>query len=530
MTLQGENMKGLGWSVVKRMPKAGAGMHRYLRGKPKPRNKADDPMLWYAHEFAMDGGKVSWMDAKTIEDMKRDLERAISDKNIWKFLRYANSAGGLIENLNGAVENSTRLATYIELRERGVSRPKAALASKEVTTNFNKRGTESQWLNSIFLFFNARVQGVAQVYRALRNPRAHKLRVAAYGFLPAMGFLASFLNRLCGGDDDDGLNRWDHAVPQYEKEKNFIILTPWGKDIKIPMSFGYNVFVNIGQQSEAVMAHMLGYGDGVDPLTAVNNMKHSLVNATSPLDFARSGWAGMAPTLLAPFVEMAENATYQDTPIYPTKYNPRQSDAETFFPGVGPFWKGLAQELNTLSHFDKTDQAYIDWSPESMEHLFNTYAGGAGQFWWTQIGGNAFKLAQGAYLHKTPDIGVRDMPFVREVVGSTNSPYVRQNMYYDVWDKVETLHDNIKDKVITKSDARRKYPLEYKLWDEFHDTQQKLRDERDRRKKIDANTRLSAQERARRLDAINERMAKLRGEALQHYGQQLKRQRGAPLH
>jgi hypothetical protein len=95
MTLQGENMKGLGWSVVKRMPKAGAGMHRYLRGKPKPRNKADDPMLWYAHEFAMDGGKVSWMDAKTIEDMKRDLERAISDKNIWKFLRYANSAGDL---------------------------------------------------------------------------------------------------------------------------------------------------------------------------------------------------------------------------------------------------------------------------------------------------------------------------------------------------------------------------------------------------------------------------------------------------
>ena len=514
-----ENIPGLRWAVFKRMLTSSKGMHQYLSGKPRPPGPATTA-LQFAHDYAMDGGMVGWMDTKTIEQQKKRLQSIIEGNEA---MRIARGVNDWIETMNSSVENAIRLALYTELRENhGYARQKAAIAGKEVTTNFNRKGEWSQAINSAYIFFNARVQGTFNVARALRDPRAHKLRLAAYGIIPALGMLTSLFNRLAGGDDDDGLNKWDN-IPQYEKEKNFILLNPFGGGyLKIPMTYGYNFFFNIGAETEAMMANIGGYGGkGTEPLTAIGNIIHSATNATSPLDMVRAGWAGVVPTLLAPFYEMGENLNYQGIPIYPTKYDPKEKDSDLYFRKTNPFWVGLAQEIESLTRYDSRKPAFADWSPESMQHLFSTYVGGGGAMLVDQIGNNAFKLATGRMSEiEYP----KDLPVVRELFGATDSRSSRNNMYYKIFEDVSRLHTSIKDNEVSAEQARSRHPLEYSLWSSFDSAEKRLRDERERRKKVDHNASLSSSEKARRVDAIEKRMDDIRESVLKRYGQQLEAQ------
>ena len=504
-------------------------MWRYSRGHPKPANKADDPALWYAHQYAEDGGKVGWMDMKTIQQQKREIEKAVKGKDYFRLFKVV---GKTTEDLNSSIENAVRLATYTELLERGYPRGKAAMVGKEVTTNFNRRGTWGPMINSAYMFFNARVQGAVRTGRAVINPRAHKVRATAIYFLPALGFFMSMLNRWAGGEDDDGLNRWDHAVQQHEKEKNFMLVIDGVPVLKFPMTYGFNAFYVAGQQVEAAMAHTLGYGDGVPIPTAAWNIVKSILSATSPIDVAREGWAGVTPTLGVPFVEMWENMKFTGAPIYPTKYDAKDADADLYYPGIPPEYKAAAKWLQQVTKYSATKPALADWSPESLQHLADTYMGGAGKFWWgkvlSPIINNGMKALNGEKIEISRD--PRDYPLAGDLLGSTENPYVRQNMYYEVWDKVDRLQRSIKDKELTSAEAREKYPLEAALSVEFNFAQKQLREQREQRKKIQNNKRLSSVELKRRLDAVDERMAKIRSGALKDYAEELKKQKQQTLH
>ena len=46
-----------------------------------------------------------------------------------------------VSDYNDMLENSTRLAVYMEAREAGISKKRAAQLAKDVTLNFNRKGT-----------------------------------------------------------------------------------------------------------------------------------------------------------------------------------------------------------------------------------------------------------------------------------------------------------------------------------------------------------------------------------------------------
>src|SRR6185295_945434 len=182
-----------------------------------------------------------------------------------------------------------------------------------------------------------------------------------------------------------------------------------------------------------------------------------------------------------------------------------------------PFWVGLAQEIESLTRYDSRKPAFADWSPESMQHLFSTYVGGGGAMLVDQIGNNAFKLATGRMSEiEYP----KDLPVVRELFGATDSRSSRNNMYYKIFEDVSRLHTSIKDNEVSAEQARSRHPLEYSLWSSFDSAEKRLRDERERRKKVDHNASLSSSEKARRVDAIEKRMDDIRESVLKRYGQQ----------
>ena len=52
-----------------------------------------------------------------------------------------------------------RLAAYRAAREKGVPVDRAASIAKNVTVNFNRRGTFGPAMNAAYLFYNASMQG-----------------------------------------------------------------------------------------------------------------------------------------------------------------------------------------------------------------------------------------------------------------------------------------------------------------------------------------------------------------------------------
>ena len=65
----------------------------------------------------------------------------------------------LVENYNSVIENGIRVATYKTLRERGFTRERAGQAARNVTVNFSKGGEQKVLMNSLYLFYNASIQG-----------------------------------------------------------------------------------------------------------------------------------------------------------------------------------------------------------------------------------------------------------------------------------------------------------------------------------------------------------------------------------
>ena len=152
-------------------------VYRGLRGKnlkPELQKEWDD--------YLASGAKTEWFHAKDPEQSLKTIDDMIAmangsfkgtARNAW------NAVGDFIAHANSAVENGIRFAVFKKARammiKNGVDAAEAtarsASLSKNLTVNFNRKGNQGQLLNSLFLFFNASVQGTANVVRAVKNSR-----------------------------------------------------------------------------------------------------------------------------------------------------------------------------------------------------------------------------------------------------------------------------------------------------------------------------------------------------------------------
>jgi hypothetical protein len=127
-----------------------------------------DPVLkQFYEEWKESGGQTGWGYTKDIDQIIKDLDKdakAGLPSKVWK---SAENVAAYIEGVNEAFENSIRLSAYISARKLGVTKDRAAQLSKNVTVNFNRSGEWGSTLNSVYLFFNAAMQGNARILRSL---------------------------------------------------------------------------------------------------------------------------------------------------------------------------------------------------------------------------------------------------------------------------------------------------------------------------------------------------------------------------
>jgi DNA repair protein RadC len=400
----GENGPKLASQALKDIPAAFWGAFSGLRaeGQYVPGESAlplaEQWHAWY-RRYIEAGGHVAYRGIQDPEEQHKDFVGTLAKSGI-----YPESEGVLaalkhrgihvaavtrledvyqtVSNLNGAIENATRLAVFKNAIDgAGMNDKDAAMLARNATVDFNLSG-EQRWINQAWMFFNANAQGTALVFRSVYHSRGVR---AASAFLLVLGLMQQWFNRWWADKDPRTGRSYDEDMGEDIKQRNIVIVGPDRKNaILIPLPFAFGVFHNIGRHLMAVMPKEQG-GSGESPARAAVQVFTAAVNAVSPFGNVPQSWLGsvqlISPTVGDPVVQHMTNRNWTDRPIRPER--PRgaspQAASWTFFAGTPDVYVETAQWLNKLTGGNEVRSGALDFYPNVMQHWVQSIFGGAGK-------------------------------------------------------------------------------------------------------------------------------------------------------
>jgi hypothetical protein len=365
-------------------------------------NAATKSWADWAREYAETGAKTGLAMADQPQELQRQLSVAATSlmrlaaqgrpirASVEAIKRAATPLVHAIENVNDATENALRLAVYVALREKGQSRQQAATYAKNVTINFNRKGHWGSVINSLYLFYNASLQGTHAVLRVAKHPGVQALLAGFAGlqFLLAMA--------MQGDDDEDGITDWD-AIPDYVKRTSLVIplnsITGGRRDyFAVPMPYGFNLSPYLGGRA----AQWYSQGSRpTDSSVALDALK-ATSEAFSPVP-VDEGYRSLFGDQIGFLLELAANKDDLGRPIaadsgfeqYPV---PMALKGRADTPRA---YQSAAQLLAKVGGGDLERRVapvgYLDVAPEQIESVVGYFTGGLGNIankgsrWWDQL-------------------------------------------------------------------------------------------------------------------------------------------------
>ncbi len=359
---------------------------------------------------------------KALQDTLKSLDRG-------KASQAAHAVADWLSDYNEAMENATRLAAYKAGIDSGMSKERAASLAKNLTVNFNRKGRQTRELGALYAFFNAAVQGTTRMAQTLAGPAGRKIM--------AGGVLLGALNALLGiammggGDGDD--DEWE-KIPEFVKERSIII--PIGRQdyLSIPMPLGFQFLPNIGR----LAVEMAVYKDK----TAGKQMASLftvLADAFNPLGGSSPPMQIIAPTVMDPFVALAQNKDWTGRPIFIENRNSldpkpglqRSKDSAT------PWAKGFAEAINAIT--GGTEYTPGGWSPtpDQIDYVIGQLTGGVGR--------EAGKVASTLSAPLTgEELPAHKIPLAGRLYGSTSGTSGQSERFYENITRANAAESEIK--------------------------------------------------------------------------------------
>lgn len=474
--LEGVEMKGFKREMISNTFST---LNVLLNEKALGREMDPEMQGWYS-EWKEDGGQTGWNYIQDIGQIMNAISTDSSDLSAGqkvgsKIFESAKSTLQFVEGVNDAFENSIRLSSYITARKRGASRQQAAVFSKNITVNFNRQGEAGPAINTMYLFFNAAVQGTARTGKSLITPKtivgkdgkktkvmSDTQKIAAWmaGF---SGMLTMVNLAVSGEDPDDGVS-WYDKIPDYEKQRNMIICYgPERNDfIKIPLPYGFNLVNNVGSTTvEAATGHR-------SPEEALMFMAGSTISSTSPItiggdpsDPVDMAIRTVAPTIAQVPLDISMNkSSFSGAPVTKTQspYGPPKPDSEMMM--RSPEWlQQIARDLNYETGGSEFVPGGVDINFDPLVYALDQYGGGplsilTDMFNITEqvtanIGAGVEKAIENKSLRELAvnpleNIKAKDVP-IAGVTSTEASEYYDFNEFYDNRDVVEQLYKELRE-------------------------------------------------------------------------------------
>ena len=389
--------------------------------------------------FVENGGVTGYTSVRGTDVWEAEIKKYTGETRT--AIERAGAALDAVQEFGESFEQMTRFAAYLTSRQQGKSVVESVADAKELTVNFNRKGSgkgitwkeseflrtrEGRKLNDIerlfavsasmlsvygrhaIMFFNASVQGLNAMYLLAKKDKS-KLGLWVGGYL-MLGVMNAVLHAMLDGDDDDDDQYLD--VPDYERRNN-LLLGLKGVYLKWALPQEARVFYGMG---DMVVNHSLGR----EPHRNIVGEVASMIGEIAPLD-ATSGLAAVLPSITTPVVEVIQNEDYKGARVYnenrflsdeekkhiPAYRNPLKNTSKVYV--------ALSEALNWISGGNEYEAGAVNWNPNIIEHIVEGYTGGVG----TTVG-KGLKFMENAL---GGEVKISDTPFLRRLMTWNDDRY-----------------------------------------------------------------------------------------------------------
>lgn len=341
------------------------------------------------YQFMMNGGETGYANVRDIDQHKNDIRREFKRANGKLSITKAfNLLGEKLDEYNRAVENCARFAAYLTSREMGRTVERSIYDAKEISVNFNKKGSGAKFMNAVgqtkigtasafvsgigrsgFVFWNAAIQGTTNFGRQFKKHPAKAFTASAIMFL--LGAVIAGIGMGDGDDDVDANSYWN--LPEYVRRSN-ILFKMGDQWVSIPLPVEYRAIYGMGELMVSAMS-------GKEHFTGSELGKAIAGQATQvlPIDFLEGGGGVKAfvPSAVKPFAEVYSNKGWTGMPIYKdTPYNKYMPEWTKAYKSANKYLVGIAKTLNETTGGDAYTKGFVDINPAQIEYLLNGYFGG----------------------------------------------------------------------------------------------------------------------------------------------------------
>jgi hypothetical protein len=340
----------------------------------------------------------------TQEDMARVMREIAGGTSTWA------QAVGRMESFGMAADALTRRAQYNSYIKQGLSEMEATLAALE-SMNFNKRGASPSihMANSLIPFFNAQIQGLNVLYRAVtgKASQAEKLRLQSKLLTRGALMFGTSLAYAAAMQDDEA---YQNATPDQKYGNWFIRIPGLDEPLKLPIPFevGY-IFKALPEALYNTAVNERGGADAADAFKAI--LRNTIPGGGSMLQV--SGWpVGVPiPQAIKPAIEtILGKSMYTGRDILSAKEQ-RLRPEEQF--------------RENTSELSKMFGGAMGLSPIKIDALINGYTGTVGLAI-LQMGNLAFSS------NESPEKAVKrlsDMPVINGVFQPNDAGHIINSTY-----------------------------------------------------------------------------------------------------
>ena len=449
-----------------------------LREKVSNGNATEKEQMFY--DFMMNGGETGFVSSLDVEDLKKKFKNDLKDLDRWKAnpVKVGHTIMDGIEFLNRAIEDSNRFAIYRTSIQYGRSIDEAVNDAKDVTLNFNRKGTGEygwQMIRNLYLFINPAVQSL-QTLGALVKHHPFKFTAVTASWL-ASGVLVPIVNAalmsLLGGDDDKD-KYWQFT--KWDRRNNLIMWIPFTHEyVKIPLAQEFRAFYGVG---DMIASKMMGGELAEESWSQYAEDLLGQVVDMLPLD--PTGYDGniavsLMPNAIRPIFELAFNVDFTGKPLFKdTEYNKYDPNFTKAYVGTPDWLVRASRMVNSIGNdYPDVQQNSIDAfgdprynlnNPGVVDHVLSSYLGGAYTMG-SQVLGVLTKS-----LNDPKEIKVADIPLFSKFVSNPDDRPVTKKQGDEFWDMKEN-HDRAAN-TLSKLKKQAKVDGDYSMLERFYGSEE----------------------------------------------------------
>jgi hypothetical protein len=415
----------------------------------------------YFEEFIQNGGETGYSHLHDVEKWKDINQRrwkrlGLGGKALNTPVQAFNGIGSMFSYLNRIAEDSTRFAAYVHSRQKGRTIGESIKAAKDITTNFNKKGsgaTEGIWgflanfMRRWFLFYNPMVQGIYKHWERMTQSR--KRYALVFAAMAGAGYLAAVLNKAATDDDDEEKKYFNQS--DYTRRTNIMIYTGDGY-IKIPLAPVFREMYALGDIMYSIQCGVITPWEGTKEVVNLVRSLFNLEGQSSLKDKEFSWFRFVIPQSTEAMADIEDNVTFTGAPLYKdTPWNKFDPEYQKVYNGTWTPLIRLSKAVNDiLPHEDylhevddqMAGKGSSKWiNPAVWQHIIEDVTGGVGK-----TVGDVVTIIDN--ISNDKEIDLYNIPVAKRFYSKPDERTrgrILKNQYYNATDELEYMNDKYKN-------------------------------------------------------------------------------------